>query len=185
MEPMKAVKASKLGRRALLLTGIAVVSAGSVAGVSFALTSATTTAQPATSHAAATTSQSSSAAKSSISRPAARALQVLRRTVTAQVKIDTKDGYVTFEFDRGVVTSISSSSVTVLRPDGQSVTEGLTSSTHMPKAGTPKTGQNVAVISVAGNARYVVDVGAFGQKPSAGHSTSGSASTSGSTASIT
>ena len=39
MEPLKAVKTSRMGRRALLLIGIGVVSAGSVAGVSFGLTS--------------------------------------------------------------------------------------------------------------------------------------------------
>ena len=39
MEPKKALKASGMWRRALLVAGIGVVAAGSVAGVSFALTS--------------------------------------------------------------------------------------------------------------------------------------------------
>ena len=101
-------------------------------------------------------------------------LQVLRRSVHGEIEIATKNGYVTFEFDRGTVTSISSSQITVLRPDGQSVTEAINGSTRMPKRGVPTKGQNVVVISVGGNTYRIVDVGAF--RPVAGSSSSGAAS---------
>jgi hypothetical protein len=156
MEPMKAVKASRVGRRALLLTGIGVLAAGSVAGVSVALTSSSSgSAAPAV----ATSATKSSSA--TIARPRERALQVLRRAVHGDVEIATKNGFVTFEFDRGTVTSISTSAITVLRPDSQSVTESVSGTTRMPKPGVPAKGQNFVVISTGGKALYIFDVGAF------------------------
>ena len=155
MEPKKALKASGMWRRALLVTGIGVLAAGSVAGVSFALTSSSGSPS-----AAGTTAKPAATPKAN-GTPPARARRVLRRTVHGQIEIATKNGFVTFEFDRGVVTSISSSEITVLRPDGQSVTEAITGTTQMPKRGVPAKGQNVVVISVGSNTYRIVDVGAF------------------------
>jgi hypothetical protein len=175
MEPMKAVKASRIGRRALLLTGIGVLSAGSVAGVSFALTSSSIA--PAAAQVASTATPSSSTPH--VTRPRQRALGVLRRAVSGQVELSTKNGFVTVDFDRGTVKAISGSSITVLRPDNQSVTEVVTGTTHMPKRGVPVLGQNVIVVSHSGSALYVFDVGPFhaagsGKKAQSGTSTSGS-----------
>jgi hypothetical protein len=158
MEPMKAVKASRIGRRALLLTGIGVLAAGSVTGVSFALTSSAIA--PTAAQTTSTTSASGSATPR-VDRPRERALQVLRRAVSGEVEIATKNGFVTIDFNRGTVSSVSGSSITVLRPDGQSVTEAVTGTTHMPKKGAPATGQNVIVISHSGDALYIFDVGPF------------------------
>jgi hypothetical protein len=174
MEPKKALKASGLWRRALLVGGIGVMAAGSVAGVSFALTSSNNAPS-----AAGTTASTKSTASPKANTVRQRELQVLRRTVSGQIEIATKNGYVTFQFDRGAVTSISSSEITIMRPDGQSVTEAITGSTRMPKRGAPAKGQNVVVISVSGKSFRIVDVGAF--HPFAGSSTSGA--NSGSTSS--
>ncbi len=172
MEPKKALKASRMWQRALLLTGIGVLSAGSVAGVSFALTSSS--GSPST---AATTSTAKSGTSSGAERAGQRALEVLRRSVHGDIEVATKKGFVTFEFDRGVVTSISSSEVTVLRPDGQSVTEAITGTTKMPKRGVPSKGQNVVVISVGGKSYRIVDVRAFHITGSSSSGKSSSAAT--------
>jgi hypothetical protein len=172
MEPLKAVKTSRMGRRALMLIGIGVVSAGSVAGVSFALTSSSgTTAAP-----AATASSTKTATSPSGIRQ--RRLAILRRTVSGQIELSTKNGFVTYEFDRGVVTSISSSAITILRQDSKSVTEAVTSTTRMPVRGVPTTGENVMVISNGGNAVRIFDLDALGAAKSG---TSSSGTSSGST----
>jgi hypothetical protein len=178
MEPLKAVKASRVGRRALTLIGIGVVSAGSVAGVSFALTSSSAT--PAAASVTASTTKSSSA------RPAGirlRGLAILRRAVSGELELSTKNGFVTYDFDRGVVTSISASSVTVLRADSQSVTEAVTGTTHMPKRGVPTQGEDVAMISTGGKALYIFDLeprksGTSGSSSSSSSSTSGTSAVS-------
>jgi hypothetical protein len=174
MEPKKALRSSHMWQRALLVTGIGVLAAGSVAGVSFALTSST--GSPA---AAGTTASSKPSTTPKANGLRRRELQVLRRTVSGDIEIATKNGYVTYEFDRGAVTSISSSEITILRPDGKSVTEAITGTTHMPKRGIPAKGQNVVVISTGGNSYRIVDVGPF--HPFGSSSGSGSSSGAGAT----
>lgn len=182
MEPIKAVKTSRIGRRALVLVGIGVVSAASVAGVSFALTSNSgSSSSPAATAASNTTS---SATASGIRQ---KGLAILRRTVSGEIELSTKHGFVTYEFDRGVVTSISSSSITVLREDGKSVTEAVTGSTRMPVRGVPTMGENVVVISTGGNAVRIFDLDGLAaalQSGSSGSSGTGSSSsTNGATSS--
>ena len=171
MEPKKALRASHMWQRALLVTGIGVLAAGSVAGVSFALTSSS--GSPA---AAGTTASSKPSTTPKANGLRQREIQVLRRTVHGDIEIATKNGYVTFEFDRGTVTSISSSEIAILRPDGKSVTEAITGTTHMPKRGVPAKGQNVVVISTGGNSYRIVDVGPF--HPVGSGSSSGAGATS-------
>lgn len=174
MEPLKAVKASRVGRRALMLVGIGVVSVGSVAGVSFALTSSS--GSPAAAAVTASTTKSSTAKPAGIRM---RGLAILRRAVSGELELSTKNGFVTYDFDRGVVTSISASSITVLRADSQSVTEAVTGTTHMPKRGVPTQGENVAVISTGGKALYIFDLERLrGSASRSSNSGSGSASSS-------
>jgi hypothetical protein len=181
MESTKTLKTSAW-RRAVLLAGIGVVSAGSVAGVSFALTSSSTPA--ASTHVASTTATSSAGGTGGTwgHIRKAKIRQVLRRAVSGQIELATKNGFVTVDFNRGAVTSISSSSITVLRADGQHVTDAVTAKTHMPKAGTPTDGRQVVVVSENGNALYVLNVGS----PAAGaKKTSTPAKTSSSNTSTT
>jgi hypothetical protein len=166
METTKTLKKSAW-RRAILLAGIGVLSAGSVAGVSFALSSNTAPTSPST-HAASTSTSTSSGSSSTNTWKHLRRgkiSQVLRRAVSGQVEVATKNGFVTVDFSRGHVTAVSSSSITILRADGQHVTEAVTSKTHLPKKGAPKDGDQVVVVSENGNALYVVNIGSL----AAGH----------------
>jgi hypothetical protein len=160
MESTKALKASAW-RRALLVAGIGIISAGSVAGVSFALTSSSG-GSPA-SHVASNTPSSStgSGANANGVLRKAKVRQLLRHAVHGDLELATKNGFVTIEFDRGAVTSISTSSISVLRADSQTVTDAITGTTHMPKRGVPTQGQQVVVISKGGDALYIFDVGAL------------------------
>jgi hypothetical protein len=170
MDAFKAVKASRPWRRAVLLSGIGIVSAASVAGVSYGLTSATTSA---TAKPSVNLSATSTKAAPKVQAPYAKARAVLRRAVSGQIELYTKKyGFVTIDFDRGSVSSISRSAVTVLRPDGRSITEAVGSSTHMPKSGAPDQGQNVIVVSHAGKALYIFDVGPFAGQKGSGSSSS-------------
>jgi hypothetical protein len=177
MESAKAVKKSAW-RRAMLLAGIGVVAAGSVAGVSFALTSSTNSNPAASTPSTPSTSSSGTKQDSDgwgqIRR--AKVREVLQRAVSGQIELRTNSGFVTVEFDRGVVSSISSSSVSVLRSDSKTITEAITSKTHMPKRGTPAKGQQVVVVSEGGNALYVIDVGAPASGPKKGTSGTGTSS---------
>jgi hypothetical protein len=179
MEPLKAVKTSRMGRRALVLIGIGVVSAGSVAGVSFALTSGSTTAVSAQAGSAQTASTSKGTAKSSSTAGDRRQRvgAILRRSVHGEIELKTSSGFVNYDFDRGAVTSISSSSITVLRADNQSVTEAVSGSTHMPVRGVPTKGENVVVISTGGKAVRIFDIDPI-RAGKSGTSTSGQPSAS-------
>jgi hypothetical protein len=58
-------------------------------------------------------------------------LALLRRADHGTVEVKNKDGsWVTVTFDRGTVTAASASSITLQRPDGQSVTIALTADTR-------------------------------------------------------
>jgi hypothetical protein len=46
----------------------------------------------------------------------------LRRTDHATVEVKTKGRWVTYDLDRGTVSAVSPTSITLARPDGQSVT---------------------------------------------------------------
>jgi hypothetical protein len=175
METTKTLKRSAW-RRAVLLAGVGVVSAGSVAGLSFALSSNST--PSAATHVASTSGTTSSSG----TKPAwgnvrhARLRHVLRRAVSGQIELKTKTGFITVDFNRGAVTAISTSSITILRADGQHVTDAVTSKTHMPKnGGAPTDGKQVVVVSENGNALYIVNVSSISTK--AGSNKSGSANT--------
>jgi hypothetical protein len=177
METTKTLKKSAW-RRAVLLAGIGVVSAGSVAGVSVALSSNSTPA-PSTHVASGTATSSNGSAFGKIRK--ARIQQVLRRAVSGQIELSTKNGFVTVDFNRGAVTAISSSSITVLRADGQHETAAISSSTHMPKRGTPADGQQVVVVSEGGNTLYVFDLGSPGSSSKKASTPAKATSSAGST----
>jgi len=168
METTKTLKKSAW-RRAVLLAGIGVLSAGSVAGVSFALSSNAAPALPSTQPTSTSTSSGSTANWKHLRHGKIR--QALRRAVSGQIEIKTKSGFVTVDFSRGDVTAISSSSITILRADGQHVTEAITSKTHMPKKQAPTNGKQVVVVSENGHALYVVNIGSL----AAGHNGSSKA----------
>jgi hypothetical protein len=58
-----------------------------------------------------------------------RLAALLRRTDHATFEAKVKGQWVTYTLDRGNVTAVSPTSITLARPDGQSVTETITSAT--------------------------------------------------------
>jgi hypothetical protein len=82
---------------------------------------------------AATTPSSTSATNGSQAAPAALSKSklgaILRRTDHATLEVKVKGQWVTYTIDRGKVSAVSPTSITLARPDGQSVTEAITSST--------------------------------------------------------
>lgn len=92
----------------------------------------------------------------------ARGIQgLLARTDHATIEVKQHKSWVTLTVDRGSVTAVSASSITLLRPDGQSVTATLGATTHYRGAATSPatvtTGGLALVISEGGTARTVVE----------------------------
>jgi hypothetical protein len=91
---------------------------------------------------------------------------LLARTDHASLEVLQGGKWVTVDMDRGNVTSASTSSITLNRPDGQSVTLQISSSTKFrgkeaTSAGELKTGVRAMVISENGTATSITE----GAKP--------------------
>jgi hypothetical protein len=86
-----------------------------------------------TAYAASSPSSGTGATNATQSAPAAlsktRLGAILRRTDHATFEVKVKGQWVTYTLDRGKVSSVSPTSITLARPDGQSVTEAITSTT--------------------------------------------------------
>jgi hypothetical protein len=144
-----------------LLRANRLIAAGAVAG---AMAVATT---GIVAHAA---SNASSPSPSPTASPAAHARAKHRGLISridhATIEIRKDGKWVTENLDRGNVTAASSSSITLARPDGQSVTFDLSSSTKFrgkeaTSASGLKTGVRALVVSENGAATLVVE----GTKP--------------------
>ena len=109
---------------------------------------------PAASLTAATTPTSGTAAATRVHRRRA----LLRRADHATLEVKVKGQWVTLVLDRGKVTAVSSTAITLQRPDGQSVTLQITSATHfngVASEAAVRTGVAATVISDNGTARRV------------------------------
>lgn len=87
------------------------------------------------------------------------ARRLLRHSVHASFVIkDGSNGYITVDFDKGAVQSVSSTSITILRPDGVTVTDAVTSSTKFVRTteASLTKGTKVLVVETGGTAHYVV-----------------------------
>lgn len=109
-----------------------------------------------------------SAAPSATPGTARRSL--LGRSDHATLEIRQGGGWVTVDLDRGNVTAASTSSITLSRPDGQSVTFQLSPATKFggkeaTSASALKTGVRAVVVSENGTARSVRE----GAKPLPAH----------------
>ncbi|MEY2566533.1 MAG: hypothetical protein QOE35_1062 [Actinomycetota bacterium] len=104
---------------------------------------------------AATTTTTAAAAN----RPeGGRGVEVLRRTVHGDLVVKQGDGFETVTFDRGMVTSVDASSLSLHRPDGVDVTVTLNDQTRyvgVSGAGGVQKDKPVTVISKDGTARIV------------------------------
>jgi len=109
--------------------------------------------------AAATASASASA---SLTGKGARTLRqdviwLARHTVHATLNVHTAHDYKTLDIDRGRLTSDSSSSISIVRPDGPTVSAAITTSTRFP--GLPESelakGDRVVLVQTSGKAIVV------------------------------
>jgi hypothetical protein len=135
------------GGAAAVVAATAPGTAGAVSG-SAALSAATVpTGSAATGHAA-----------SRAGRAARRRL--LARTDHATIELKMKGQWVTIDLDRGRVTSVSPTAISLARPDGHSVTLAIDSATkfgHHATVSTLKTGVEAIVTSENGTARRIVE----------------------------
>ena len=123
----------------MLIRTIAMVSAIGVGGTAYAA------------------SGPSASGAQSASRSSRRAgiAALLRRTDHASVEIKVKGQWVTYTVDRGKVTAVSPTAITVARPDGQSVTEAIGPNTKfrgVTSESAVQTGRPAVVVSEAGTA---------------------------------
>ncbi|MGH9076043.1 MAG: hypothetical protein ACRDY0_01070 [Acidimicrobiales bacterium] len=84
---------------------------------------------------AATTSSGSPGPTAGAATPAAhahhRARSLVARSDHATIEVKVKGHWVTYTLDRGQVSAVSPTSITLARPDGQSVTDAITSTTKL------------------------------------------------------
>jgi hypothetical protein len=88
-------------------------------------------------------------------------VELLRRTVHADLIVHTKAGYITVEVDRGALVTSSSSSVELKRPDGPTVSAVVTSQTRF--IGIPRAkmvpGDRTIIVQTGGDAVLVATRG--------------------------
>lgn len=101
---------------------VGAVAALGVGGTAYAASSSSS-ATPAPVSPAAATPTSPTAGRAGAARPKVRSL--LQRADHGTLELKVKGQWVTYTFDRGTVESISSTAITVQRPDGQTVTEKI------------------------------------------------------------
>jgi len=99
-------------------------------------------------------STGSTGAGPAAARPGGRRLgRLLRHSDHATIEVDRQGQWVTYSVDRGKVTAASPTSITLARPDGQSVTLAIDGSTKfrgVASASSVRTGQPALVVSENG-----------------------------------
>lgn len=158
---------SHLANRAAAVVGAMVIAVGAVGGIAYAVssgsspatagsTSNTSSTPPANSTQGGASAQGGSATQK---KPAGRALfKVLTRAVHAEIVLPEKGGtgYRTVDLDRGTITSLSSTSITINPVVGGSpVTAAITSTTHEPKNSALSQGETVVLVYSGGDALIV------------------------------
>jgi hypothetical protein len=85
--------------------------------------------------------------------------RLLRRSVHASLVVkDGTSGYITVDIDRGAIKAVSTTSISIVRPDGVTVTDSVSSSTEFVRTteASLKPGTRVVMIGAGGSARYVI-----------------------------
>jgi hypothetical protein len=148
-EELKMKLRQLLRSKLLPVTAGAVVVALAAGGVAYASTPSTT----------APVSTGTSAASGSVKHPVLRhdVVWLVRHTVHAQLIVHTKSGYQTIEIDKGKLVSDSATTITIVRPDGPTVSATVTSSTKFYglKESQLAPGDGVALVQGAGKAIFV------------------------------
>jgi len=141
-----------MAARVLAWTAAATLGVGAIAGVAYAATSTATT----TSTGAAVGDTSHAKAKAGKGKAhKGKAGAIARRTVHGEFVVKGKDGkYVTTDAQRGSITAVSPTSVTVRSADGFTATYAVNADTKIRKdgkdaaIGTVKVGDPVVVLAV-------------------------------------
>lgn len=146
---------------AAVVTGGAVLLGGGAAGV-LAL-GGTSSAAPLAAAAPATLASATTGAKHAGHHAGVHCRHprsLLQRADYATAEVKVKGRWVTMTMDKGRVSAVSPTSMTLARPDGKSVTVALGAGTHYRGAASSeaalKTGQTASVTSQGGTARVVV-----------------------------
>ncbi|MGF7235144.1 MAG: hypothetical protein ACQSGP_09315 [Frankia sp.] len=151
--------------RTLMTRRLAAAATGGVLAVGGGALAANTFISPA---GAASVTASTSPAASASAAPTKTAaakhprLAVARRVVHGEFTAKTKTGYQVFDAQRGTVTAVSPSSITIKSPDGFTATYTVTSATKVHRGRT-----KVAIASVTVNAKAVVLAKPSGSTPTA------------------
>ncbi|MHB8262248.1 MAG: hypothetical protein ACYDGY_00635 [Acidimicrobiales bacterium] len=185
-------------KRAVVATVVFTLAVAGVAGGSFALTASTQTSPPP----ASSTTPGSTHAKGShagrahhrkfvkgiLRRELKHASKMARHAIGVQITLHTKSGDKMVEVERGTVTALSSTSITIKRIDGQSFTATLSTTTHEPRKAALKDGAHVVLVESSGHATLVLPMGGLGHghkpgaTPKAPTGTSSTSSSSGAAA---
>jgi hypothetical protein len=111
-------------RRKVAVGAVGVIAALGIGGTAFAATSSSPSTTPsASTTAASSTSLTAKTAKTGTHRA------LLARADHATIQLKVKGAWVTYTMDIGKVTEVSPTSITLSRPDGQSVTESISLTT--------------------------------------------------------
>ncbi|HEV2361541.1 MAG TPA: hypothetical protein VGS21_07555 [Acidimicrobiales bacterium] len=100
-----------------------------------------------------------------------RLAKMLRRSPHLEFVVKDKAGqWITVDIDRGAVTSISSTSITIERPDGVSVTAKIDSSTHFRKTpeGQIHDGARAIIVQWSGSAHLILSKNATSTSSASG-----------------
>jgi hypothetical protein len=159
---------SRLSRakRIAVATTVAVASMGAVAGAAYAAAPSGSSNTPASP----TAPQGQTNNHGGYGRLA-------RRAVHAELIVKTKTGYKTFDIDRGTINSVSTTSISITRPDGPTVTAKVDSQTKFRGKTESQLakGDNVVVVQTGGTAAAVLSRKAD-QHPGSNGSTSNQSS---------
>jgi hypothetical protein len=149
-----------LRSRTLAIAGGLTVVALAAGGVAYATTVTAPSSAPAS---ATATAAKSATAGELIGRPW---LRLIRHTVHAQLIVRTKHGYETVTIDRGTLETVSTTSITIKRPDGPVVSAAISTSTRFRGLAESRlgTGDRVLLVQTGGTA---VLIGALPPKTSA------------------
>jgi hypothetical protein len=177
----------KLFNRTAAVALAIVVGAGAVAGIAYAVGSGSSSTSNTVASATTTTSTPGSVvvqdgmlvnATTKRLRQLGGILRVLGRAVHAEVVVPVSTGgYRTIDLDKGTITSLSSTSITIAPEESGAspVTATITSSTRQPKKVALADGDLVALVSSNGDALLIRHAHA---PASAGSASAGSAATS-------
>ncbi len=148
-------------KRKLLIAGAIIgVAAASFGGVAYAATGSATPAASGHSHAAKSYAAKRHLGRARLPGLVSRVVRLAEHSIHIDAVVHLKTGFVTVAIDRGVVSSVSTSSISLKEADGQTVTDKVTTSTHvLPRAtggiSGVRDGEHVVVVSESGLARLV------------------------------